>query len=128
VSGHSVSVTAPLGPASSLPAPSIELGRRGAHLAIGTDDDAVDALLRLVELVFAMTFQLGSPLIALDGLVELDLAGFQAPHDLLQLGERILETHRRNLGGPNGIADWRIAHLRFNSTQWKGGCGGGFVS
>src|SRR5260221_14373923 len=65
VSGHNVSVTGPLEPAASLPVPSIELGRLGADRAIGADDDAVDALLRLVELQFAMPFQLGSPLIGL---------------------------------------------------------------
>src|SRR5207249_4715661 len=107
-SDHSVSVT--IGPAS------VELGRLGRGRAIAADHDAVDALLGLAQLLFAMLFQLGSPLIGLDGVVELDLAGFQAPHDLLQLGERILKTHRRNIGGSGWIASRRIAHLRPYST------------
>ena len=28
-----------------------------------------------------------------------DLPGLEAAHDLLELGERILETHRRDVGG-----------------------------
>src|SRR5205823_7218104 len=90
-----------------------ELGRLGADRSVGANDDAVDPLLRLVQLLFAMLLQLRAALIALDRVVELDLPGFEAAHDLLELGEGVLETHRRDVSSIN-----RIAHLR--SNQQKG--------
>jgi len=54
---------------------------------------------------------------------ELDLAGFQAPHDLFQLGQCILETHRRDVGSQG-----RIAHLRLYSTRLKRGCRRTFIA
>ena len=46
-----------------------------------------------------MLLQLRSALVGEDGLVQLDLPGFEPPHDLLEFGKRILETHRRDVGG-----------------------------
>jgi hypothetical protein len=93
--------------------PRAELYRRGADAAIRPDDNAVDTLLRFVQLLFAMAFQLRAALIALDRLVELDLPGFKAAHDLLEFGEGVLETHCSNIATTN-----RIAHLRL--SQQKG--------
>src|SRR5439155_14361031 len=126
-SAQSVSVTALLAQAASQAVGgSVELRRLGGNRAVGANDNPVHPLLRLVELLFAMLLQLRSPFIALDGIVELDLAGFQPPHDLLQFGQRVLEAHRRDVGGPSWIADWRIAHLRPYRTEWEVGCGAPF--
>ena len=72
--------------------------------AVGADNDAIDPLLRLVELSFAMLLQLSPTLVGEDRFVELDLSAFEPPHDLLEFGERILETHRRDIGGFVGSA------------------------
>ena len=58
-----------------------------------------EALLRLIELPLAVSFQQRSPLVGEDRFVELDLSALQPAHDLLQLGERLLETHRRDISG-----------------------------
>ena len=46
-----------------------------------------------------MPLQLRSSLIRYYRFVELDLAAFEPAHDLLELGERILEIHRGDIGG-----------------------------
>ena len=45
-----------------------------------------------------MLFEPGPAFVGGDRLVELDLPAFEPPHDLLELGERILETHRGDIG------------------------------
>src|SRR6185437_11698090 len=90
-SGHRLSVTARLC--------SVELDGFGRNSAVGRDDDAVDTLLGLAQLLFAMPLQLCSPFIRLNGVVEPNLPAFEPPHDPLELRERVLEGHRRDIGG-----------------------------
>src|SRR5262249_50296717 len=91
VSAHRLSVKMRFAPSS------IELCRLGRHGAVRRDDDAVDPLLRLVQLLFAKPFQLRAPLVGLDRAIELDLAAFETAHDAFQLGQRVLETHCSNI-------------------------------
>ena len=77
---------------------SVKFGGLHADGALGTNNDSIDPLLRLVELSFAMPLQLRSALVRQDCFVELDLSAFEPAHDLLKLGKRILETHRCDIG------------------------------
>src|SRR6185437_3914192 len=54
--------------------------------------------LRFGELGFAMPPELRAPLVAGDRLVELALAALEPLHDLLELGDRLLEAHGLNVG------------------------------
>src|SRR6185312_50660 len=75
---------------------SIE-GLRG-EAAVGARHDLVDLGLRFGELGFAMPPELRAPLVAGDRLVELALAALEPLHDLLELGDRLLEAHGLNVG------------------------------
>ena len=46
-----------------------------------------------------MPFQQRSPLVEKDCFIQLDLSAFEPPDDLLELGKRLLEVHRRDIGG-----------------------------
>jgi hypothetical protein len=64
-----------------------------------------------------MPLQLSSSLIRHYCFVELDLSAFEPTHDLLELGERILEIHRGDIGG-NAIGRnaW-VDHLLSSLTK-----------
>src|SRR5690348_4142260 len=70
--------------------------RRG--YAVRTDDDLVDARLGLAQLSFAMTLQQRAALVGRDRLVELVATSLEPLDDLLELLQRVLETHRGDLG------------------------------
>src|SRR5580704_164953 len=91
VSPHRLSVNDPL-------APSVQLRRLYRDRAIRPNHDSVDPLLRLVQFLFAMLFQLCTAFIGLYRIVELDLTTFESAHDAFQFGERVLETHRGDIG------------------------------
>src|SRR5438105_6600171 len=95
---------------------SVKFGGLHADGALGADNDPIHPLLRLVELSFAMPLQLSAPLIRHDRLVELDLAAFEPADDLLELGKRILETHRGDIGG-NAWVDHMLYSLTKNARM-----------
>jgi len=78
---------------------SVKFGGLHADGALGTNNDSIHPLLRLVQLSFAMPLQLSSALVRRYCFVELDLAAFEPAHDLLEFRERILEIHRGDIGG-----------------------------
>jgi len=51
---------------TSAPVPSIQFGRYGRNRAVGSDDNAIDPLLRFVQLLLAMPLQLRPPFVAQD--------------------------------------------------------------
>src|SRR5579885_2943990 len=71
--------------------------------AVRADHDLLDARLRLAQLGFAVPLQERAALVGADRLVELGVAGFQAPHDLLELVQRVLEAQPGDLGRRSGF-------------------------
>src|SRR4051812_20190580 len=87
--------------------PASRLGRAEAsgsierlrgEAAVGARHDLVDLGLRFGELRLAMAPQLRATLVTGNRLVELPLAAFEPLHDLLELGDRLLEAHGLNVG------------------------------
>src|SRR6185369_10455201 len=71
------------------------LGRR---LAVRPDHDLVDLGLRLAQFLLAMLLQERAALIGADRVLELAAALFERAHDLLELGQCLLEAQLGDVG------------------------------
>src|SRR5712691_10126132 len=77
---------------------SVKFRRLRGNGAVRAYNDPIDPLLRLVQLSLTMLFKVCPALVREDRFIELDLPAFEAPHDLLELSERVLEAHRSDVG------------------------------
>src|SRR5690348_7449963 len=77
---------------------SLKGDRLRRRRAVSADDDLVDPRLRLAQLRLAMSLEQRAALVGRDRLVELVAAGLEPLDDLLELLQRVLETHRGDLG------------------------------
>ena len=74
-------------------------------------DDRRHACFGLGELGLAMAAQGGASLIGGNGVLQLLLASFESPHDLLQVRQRILERHLTDIHGLCRVMPLVVRHL-----------------
>src|SRR6185369_13727209 len=85
------------GNSSAASAGLVKFRRLRRQRSVGLADDLVDPALGLAELVLAVLFQLRAALVGRNRFIELAFARLEPFHDLLELEECRLETHRGNV-------------------------------
>src|SRR6185437_5375070 len=77
---------------------SVKGHRLRRRFAIGSEHDLVDTRLRLAQLAFAMLLQQRAALVRRKRIVELGVAGLEAPDNVLKLLECVFEAELSNFG------------------------------